>query len=93
MKLIQKSNAVIEGNTDPAAQFEKARESIEKLHSSLVSRVERVNKNRGLRQDDGIADAYRELLESVAILHSQFDTISEMLGEHGADVGKPKNLH
>lgn len=77
-----------EKTTIPA--LEQSQESLKALYVDLTQRCVAARRAPELRPDDGVVEAYEEVIESVAALNQEIETVRWAILEHNADLESPQ---
>lgn len=74
------------------ASLEDAQRGIETFRAEQCERREAARRAPELREDDGVVDAYDEVIEAAARLHDAINTVRWCIMEHDADLerGQPR---
>ena len=67
----------------------EAQRGVERLHATLLSKQRSAETDADLRDEDGIADVYAEVVASAAALHNKLNDLRWAVGEHDADLETP----
>ena len=89
IQTIKSAKAPIVSDIDLVSLFDGARDAVGEAHAVLVMKHKCAMDDPVLLDEDGIVDAYADLINGVAILHNRLNTLSWVIGEHNADFDKP----
>lgn len=89
IQTIKSAKSPIVSDIDLVSLFDGARDAVGEAHAVLVIKHKCAMDDPALLDEDGIVDAYADLINGVAILHNRLNTLSWVIGEHNADFDKP----
>jgi hypothetical protein len=69
--------------------LEKNRDTLGFLHAKLIKQCEAVEGSHKIHVEDGLAEEYRAMIDSVAALHNAINALAWAVGEHDADFDEP----
>lgn len=72
---------------DLVRNLDAAQEAVESMYHALIDKREAGRRDRALRSDDGIEEAYSDTIAAAADLYNGLNTLRWAIMEHDADVG------
>lgn len=74
-------------------QLEKAQTTVNKLYDNLIIRRESSREDERLSDEDGIEDAYTEVIAAAADLQNNLNDLRWAINEHDADLSKTSKTY
>lgn len=93
-KVSDVSVVLCEKQTIPA--FEQSQDSLRRMTQDLRARLNAARKAPELRPDDGVVEAYEEVIDAIFALNAKIEETKWVVLEHNADLEKasePRVLH
>lgn len=70
-------------------KLEAARDSLAALYKMFVTRRDSAHNDKRLSDEDGVVDAYDQLLDTIADTHNVMNELCWVVGEQAAEYDKP----
>ncbi len=86
IKTLEADNTPLDPDGRAEASFNLALDLLDKYYNTLSSKRESARNDRRLTDEDGIADGYTSLMESVRNLHERLSDLAWCVGENDVDV-------
>ena len=77
---------ILDENGDVISSIEETRDIVGAVHAKFLSKCEAAQKDHHLHEDDGVVDAYYDMLNAAADLHNALNALCWVIGEHDADL-------
>ncbi|QGW22911.1 hypothetical protein GOM96_18545 [Stutzerimonas degradans] len=93
-KVCEASVVLCEKKTIPA--FEASQDSLRRMAQDLRVRLTAARRAPELRPDDGVVEAYEDVIDSISALNAKIEEIKWVVLEHNADLEKasePRVMH
>jgi hypothetical protein len=77
---------VIDEDGSIIESLEETRDLLGTVHAQFVKKCEAAKKASELREEDGVVEAYYDMLNATADLHNAINTLCWTIGEHDVDL-------
>ena len=77
---------IIDEDGSIVRSIEETRDTLGAVHAKFVKKCEAAKQAEELREDDGVVDAYYDMINSTADLHNAINALCWAIGEHDADL-------
>jgi hypothetical protein len=85
---IKKINRVIDEDGSLISMLEETRDIFAAFHAKLKMKCDSARNAPELKPEDGVVEAYCDIIESAASLHNTINDLCWVIGEHDADFDK-----
>jgi hypothetical protein len=89
IQLVRDAPRAIDPEGEIVELFDGARDCVGEYHAHLVACRQSAIDDPALHEDDGIVEAYSALIDMIADLHNNLNSLSWAIGEHDADFDAP----
>jgi len=80
---------VIDEDGSIVKSLEETRDLLGSVHAKFVRKCESAKRSEELCEDDGVVEAYYDMLNAAADLHNAINSLCWAIGEHDADFDEP----